>query len=211
MRFFRIILAAVLVMMAASASAQPVPGKYSLDKDLTHVGFHVGYFLVLRVTGRFDDFGGAFVIDRAHPENNRANIVIQTASVDTGVESRNRHIRGPGFFNATQYPDMTFTSDNIELGPDNMGEIRGSLTLRGVTKPVTLHLVRIPAANGARSGSGFADGFVVTGKIDRSDFGMTDDVAPVGNIVTLFLCYKAETCGGMDNTRRKNAESRYNQ
>lgn len=198
MRLFSTVFAVVLVVFAARALAQPVPEKFSLDKGHTYVGFEAGYFILLRVTGRFDDFQGSFVIDRNRPENNSASIIIETASVNTGVKTRDEDIRGPDLFNADRYPTMTFHSKAIELGPDNEGRILGDLTLLGVTKPVTLDLVRVPKIKDGEVGEAkvFSDGFIVTGVIRRSDFGMNAFVAPISDTVTLLVCYKVACDSG---------------
>lgn len=203
---------AFIVAFATSAAAQPDQEKFSLDKKLTYVGFEVSYFLLIQIKGQFHDFEGAFVIDRENPENNRADIVIKTTSIDTGVESRNREIRGPSLFDADQYPEMIFHSNKIKLEPDNTGVITGDLTLRGITKPVSLSLTRIPDVETPEEEQDktFSDGFVATGKIKRSDFGMNDFIAPIGDVVTLFVCYKLEKCNSM-YTQQEKTEPKYNE
>lgn len=210
-KLLSVILAVTFVTFATGGTAQAAQEKFSLDKNLTYVGFEVRYFLLIPITGRFNDFEGNFVIDREHPENNRADIVIKTTSIDTGKESRNEAIRGPALFDADKYPEMTFHSDKIEINPDNTGVITGALTLRGVTRPVTLELIRIPDVETQKTGkdNAFSDGFMVTGKIKRSDFGMNEYIVPIGNVVSLFVCYKLEKC---DSTymRRKETKYQYN-
>lgn len=212
MKLFSAFFLLALFIMTTGSAAQPAPEKFSLDKDLTYVGFEVRYLLLLRVTGQFDDFEGAFVIDRQQPENNRADIIIKTASVNTGVKSRDQDIRGPALFNADIYPEMVFHSDHIVLRPDNTGIITGHLTLRGITKPITLELTRVEeeGAQITAHSNSFADGFLVTGKIKRSDFGMNEFIMPIGDTVTLYVCYKLKTCDGTD-TRRRKAAHKYNQ
>jgi polyisoprenoid-binding protein YceI len=144
MKFFGIICTTAVICLTGSTLTLAAPEKFNLDKDLTYVGFSVSYLAIVPVNGRFDDFEGAFIIDSEHPENNRADIIIKTTSIDAGSESRNRDIRGPALFNVEEYPEMIFHSSAIELFPDNTGLIKGNLTLRGVTKPVTLDLIRVP-------------------------------------------------------------------
>ena len=148
------ILFVAALIIAGGANAAGAAEKFALDKDRTYVGFEVSYLILVRVSGRFDDFKGSFIIDREHPENSRADIVIQTASVNTGIEARDADIRGPGLFNAAVHPTMIFHSRKIEMEPDNTGRITGDLTLLGITKPVTLTLVKEPGDD-----KDFADGF----------------------------------------------------
>jgi polyisoprenoid-binding protein YceI len=209
MRLFGAILTVVFAVIATGAIA--APEKFILDKDHTYVGFDVSYLILARVSGRFDDFQGSFVINREHPEKNRADIIIKTGSVNTGIKTRDEDIRGPGLFNANRHPTMVFHSQKIELGPDNTGVMNGDLTLLGITKPVTMDIFRIPDPKFKGSGKdeSFAGGFKATGKIKRSDFGMNAYIRPIGNTVTLYVCYNMIECGGED-TDQKKIKPRYN-
>lgn len=211
MKSFRAILIFALVIIATSASAKANPEKIILDKSLTYAGFDVSYLLILRIKGHFDDFKGDLTIDRDHPENSHADIIVKTTSIDTGVKSRNRDIRGPALFDADKYPEMIFHSDKIKLGPDNTGLITGHLTLRGVTKPITLDLVEIPdvEAHKNKKDNTLANGFMVEGKIKRSDFGMNSFIRPIGDVVTLFVCYKLKKCDSL-YARVQKPKYRYN-
>lgn len=210
MKFFGVILTVIFVL-ASSAIARAAPEKFVLDKEHTYVGFDVSYLIVARVSGRFDDFQGSFVIDREHPEKNRADIVIKTGSVNTGIKTRDDDIRGPDLFNADQYPTMVFHSKMIELRSDNTGVMTGDLTLLGITKSVTMDIVRVPDLKfkGPGKDEGFAGGFKATGKIERSDFGMNAYIKPVGNTVTLYVCYGMIKCGG-ENTNQEKIKPKYN-
>lgn len=107
---------------------------------------------------------------------------------------------------------MIYHSDKIEIGQDNKGLIMGYLTLLGVTRPVTMDLIRIPGIKTQEIGNDndFSDGFMATGKIKRSDFGMNESSGAIGNVITLFVCYKLEEC---NNTymQPKETEPQYNQ
>lgn len=210
MKFFAVVLIATC-SLAVHTFARPVSETFSLDKNHTYVGFDVSYLIVLRAIGRFNDFEGSFVIDREYPENNRADIIIKTSSVDTGVELQNKDIRGPGLFNTAHHPTMTFHSKSIKFNADNTGRITGDLTLLGITKPITLDIVRVPHTSDLQDtdkDKNFADGFKVTGKIKRSDFGMNAFIRPIGNTVTLLVCYRLPTCHGEQGT--KAPEASYN-
>ncbi len=212
MKCFGMILIVIFAIIVPGARAQPNPEKFSLNKNHTYIGFDVGYFVVLRVVGRFDDFEGFFVIDRDHPENNRADITIKTNSVNTGSRIQDKDIRGPGLFNADRYPTMVFHSKKIEIGTDNTGYISGDLTLLDTTKPVTLDLVRVPDARTQTidRNSSYEDGFIITGKIKRSDFGMNALIRPISDTVTLLVCYKMEKCDN-DHMSLKRTKPEYNE
>ncbi len=210
-KLFRTILIFTFVALATSAQAGTNPATTGFDKNLTYVGFNIRYLLILHISGHFNDFKGDFIIDRDHPENSHADIIVKTTSVDTGVESRNRDIRGPALFDADKYPEMIFHSDKIKLGPDNTGLITGNLTLRGVTKPITLALLEIPdvAARQNKRDDAYTGGFIVTGEIKRSDFGMNSFIRPIGDVVTLFVCYKMKKCDNL-HTQAQKTQYRYN-
>lgn len=207
-----IILTASLILFLAGTAAWAASVNYSINKKNTYVGFEVSYMFLMRVTGHFNDFEGTLIIDRERPKNSHADLVVKTASVDAGSESRNKDIRGPALFNTDQYPEMIFRSNKIEIGQDNKGLITGYLTLLGVSRPVTFDLIRIPDAKtkGTEDDNSFSDGFIATGKIRRSNFGMNYSSAPIGNVVTLFICYKLEECSS-SLTQQKETKPQYNQ
>lgn len=194
-----------MLLLTSGAYASGAAEKFDLDKDRTTVGFNVRYLIVARVTGRFDDFKGSFIIDREKPENSRADIIIQTASVNTGLAARDVDIRGPGLFNAERYPTMVFHSNTIEMTSDNTGQMTGDLTLLAITKPVTLMLVKMPGKD-----KSLTNGYKVTGQIKRSDFGMNAFIRPIGNVVTLLVCYNIEDCTS-EEIKQAKRKDRYNQ
>lgn len=212
MKFKDIFFAGVFVLFSAKAFAQQTIETFSLDQDNTYIGFEVSYFVIFRVAGQFRDFEGLFVIDRDNPDNSKVDIIIKTASVDTGSPKKNSDIRGPALFNAEKYPEMIFHSKKISYNDDNAGVITGDLTLRGVQKPVVLDILKVPGekAQEASSGHSFADGFMVTGKIKRSDFGMNDFTIPIGDAVTLLVCYNLEKCDA-SRARLQKTPPQYNQ
>lgn len=192
-----------LLILAVGANNASAAEKFSLNKDYTSIRFTVNYLLVLKVNGQFNDFMGSFVIDREHPEKSRADIIIQTASVETGIDLRDSEIRGPLLFNADRYPTMVFRSRKIEITSDNTGQITGDLTLLGITKPVTLNLVQSLGKD-----KNFVYGFKLTGQIKRSEFGMNAFMT-IGNVVTLLVCYNVTDCA-IEEAQQINAKSRYN-
>ena len=179
--------------------------KFNLDKGDTIIRFHVSYFILAKVSGHFNDFSGSFVIDRDNPKNSSVNIVIQTDSVDTGFVARDNEIRGPSLFNSALYPEMHFHSHIFEPGPEsNTGHIIGELSLHGETRPMILDLHQVPGKHNSDT-----VGFVVTGQIKRSDFGMDGFMIPVGDVVTLLVCYNVQDCKAPD-TKPEMYKPRYN-
>lgn len=166
------------------------------------MGFEVGYLVLSRVRGRFEDFQGEMVIDEEHPERSRVAIAIETNSVDTGTERRDALIRGPILFDSERFPTMSFHSTFVEWKADSGGHIAGELSLLGVTKPIQLDFVRVQGqAQHTR------DSFKVTGEVKRSDFHMDGYPGVVGNTVTLLICYNMQVCAF---DARGDKKSRYN-
>ena len=204
MKLFSALFIAVIITLGL-AQACLAAEKFNLDKDDTTIRFHVSYFILTTVSGHFNDFAGSFVIDRDNLEKSSVDIVIQTDSVDTGFAARDSEIRGPGLFNAALYPEMRFHSHIFEIRPeDNAGHIIGELRLHGVTKPMVLDLHQVAGKHNSDT-----VGFVVTGQIKRSDFGMDGFKVPVGDIVTLLVCYNVQDCKAPD-TKPEMYKPQYN-
>lgn len=174
--------------------------KFALNKDDTYVGFEVGYLVLSRVRGRFEDFQGIMVIDEENPERSHVAISINTSSVETGIKKRDAIIRGPMLFDSAHFPTMSFHSATIEIDRDNSGHIGGELSLMSVTKPLTLDFVRIRGQN-----RHLGYGYKVTGEIRRSDFDMDGYAGVIGNTVTLLICYNMQACkyDEQDHQRRR--------
>jgi polyisoprenoid-binding protein YceI len=159
--------AAVLV---TSASAQAAPVNYKLDLAHSEVGFTVRH-LFSKVNGHFAKFSGTFVYDAANPSGSSAQVDIDPASIYTGVEARDKHLRGADFFDVEKFPKMGFVSKSVKaLGKDQL-ELAGELTMHGATKPVTLVVNFLGSGTGPDGMS--RAGFEATGKLNRQDYGVS--------------------------------------
>lgn len=113
-------------------------GAYDIDPSHSRFGFVARHAMVTKVRGSFKDFGGELRVDGENPENSKAELVIQTASIDTRNEDRDAHLRSNDFFAMEDYPEITFRSTAVEASDDdNVFRVTGDLDIRGVTKPVT--------------------------------------------------------------------------
>ena len=144
---------------------------FTFDPAHSRIGFAVRHFKVVTVAGRFTDFSGEVRLEGDGTTGARGTLSIRTASIDTGRKTRDWHLRTPGFFDAKRYPAMTFRSTGIEAKDENAYRVVGDLTIRGVTKPVTLEVtvknhVHDPAGNETVALS-------ATGVIKRSDWKLT--------------------------------------
>lgn len=178
--------ASVASLAAVTAEAAD---RFVIDPVHTNILFianHLGYS---RMIGQFQEFSGEFTFDDKAVENSAVAVTIQTASVDTDEQARDDHLRSPDFFNAAEFPEMTFASTAIERTGDKTGRITGDLTLLGVTKPVTLDVTfnqKAPHPLPQYSGVEVA-GFSATTTIKRSEFGMSTFVPAIGDEIEIIL------------------------
>jgi polyisoprenoid-binding protein YceI len=159
-----------LALVFAAAPARAEKETFLLDKNHTEVGFKVRHF-VTKVPGKFAKFEGTIVLDRAKPEESSVDLKIDATSIDTGNPSREKHLNSPDFFDTAKFPEITFKSTKIAAKGKDTYEVTGDLTMRGVTKPVTLAVTANGFANDGRGGQ--KTGFDVTGKLNRKDFGVS--------------------------------------
>lgn len=152
-------------------------GTWVLDTAHTDIAFVARHAMVTKVRGTFDEFEGSVVVDQENPAVSVAKAVIKTASVNTGNADRDGHVRGDDFFSVEQFPEMTFESTSFDI-QGNSGTVTGDLTLKGITKPVTLD-VEIFGVEEDPFGNTRV-GFEASTKINRKDFGV-DFQAPLGS------------------------------
>jgi polyisoprenoid-binding protein YceI len=145
-------------------------GNFKIDPLHSVVQFWVGHMGVSEFPGRFDTITGAFTVDSAHPEADKVSVQVPIDSLDTNFDKRNKDLLGPDFFNAKQFPSMSFTSTAVRMKNANEGVLTGNLTLHGVTKPVTFSLMHVGA--GPDPWGGYRSGYVAKTTLHRSDFGM---------------------------------------
>ena len=184
-------LALALAFTAAPARAEKET--FVLDKNHTQIGFRVRHF-VSKVGGHFGKFEGTITLDRAKPEDSSVELKIEAASIDTGVPNRDKHLNTPDFFDTAKFPEITFKSTKIAAKGKDTYDVTGDLTMRGVTKPVTLTVVANGFTNDGRGGQ--KTGFDVTGKLNRKDFGvnwnaMVDQNAMLSDDVDLEISVEA--------------------
>lgn len=158
-------LAAGTPVLAQSADK----GNYKIDPVHSQAHFTVTHLGVSRFTGRFDSIKGEIVVD-GNGDANKVKAEIDVASVNSNFPDRDKHLRSPDFFNAAQFPKMTFESIKVSIPDSGDGAMSGNLTLHGVTKPVTFKLKHIGAAKDPWGG--YRSGYVATTTIKRSEFGI---------------------------------------
>lgn len=129
---------AALALAALGATARAADS-YTVDPVHSSVSFGISHAGISDIHGRFNDFSGTFVIDKDDPNKSSFALDIKVESVDTNNEKRDEHLRAPDYFNAKQFPTLSFKSTKVKA-TDAGYEVTGDLTLHGVTKPVTMKL-----------------------------------------------------------------------
>src|SRR5438309_3712784 len=152
----------------------PVAGVYEIDGAHTSVEFVGRHLMITKVRGRFSDVRGQITIAE-EPTKSHVEVEIGVASVSTGNGDRDAHLRSGDFFDAEQYPTITFASTGVKPVRDNTWEVVGDLTVHGTTKPVTL---QVDFDGGGASPMGDERiGFSAATEVNREDFGLTWNVA----------------------------------
>ena len=156
---------------------------WQMDPDHSSLQFKVRHLTVSNVTGTFTKAGGSATIDDQDVSNLKVEVTIDAASVDTAHAKRDEHLRGPDFFDVAKYPTITFTSKKVIKVEPNRLKVIGDLTLRGVTREITVD-VEGPTQEVRDPGGNFRRGATGTSKINRRDFGMTwNRVLDTGGLV----------------------------
>ncbi len=178
---------AVFVSPALAEDAPAVEsGTYTIDESHVHATFVVSHLGYSETIGNFDKVAGSITLDAANPAASAVNVTIQTASVDSGWEARDEHLRGDDFFKVEEFPEMTFASTSVEPTGDTTAKVTGDLTLLGQTHPVTLGVTLNKAGKHPFSGKMTA-GFSASGTLDRTVWGMEYGVPMIGKDIKLML------------------------
>jgi polyisoprenoid-binding protein YceI len=172
MKFAVICGAAALLSMAGLLAGGSPPTRraesYQVDPVHSSMVFRVKHVGATNFYGRFNNITGSFTLDN-EPAKNAFQIQIQTENIDTANANRDQHLKSPDFFNAKQFPTITFKSTQVKKSGDTTFDVTGDLTLHGVTKSVVTKVTK--------TGSGSMRGRQLAGveselTIKRSDFGM---------------------------------------
>jgi polyisoprenoid-binding protein YceI len=185
---------ALAVPLAAHAELQ----SYTLDQYHTIPHFYIEYHGFGTIPGRFDKASGKFTIDRAARKAS-LDFVIETASITTGdgerggrPRARDEHLRSADFFNVAEYPRMTFKSTQVKFNGEQPSEVEGTITLLGVTRPMTLKIDRWVCKDHPVYKKPSCGGNA-TGVLKRSEFGMKYAIPSLSDEVrlsTMFLAHR---------------------
>jgi len=182
----RIVTAAVAITLLSSVAL--ANETYKFDQSHSTIGFSVHQFLGT-THGKFTKFDGKIDVDREHPEKSSVTARIVVRSIDTGIVKRDNHLRSPEFFAVEKYPDIMFKSRSVKQTGPQEGDIRGDLTMHGVTKPITLHVKLLTSPNESKQ----TRWSVTTDPLKRSEF-------------NLMFAQAAESMSGISQTVAINIE-----
>jgi polyisoprenoid-binding protein YceI len=159
------------LLAAALALASPAlaADTYQFDKAHTTVGFQVRH-IVSNVGGKFRDFAGTIRVDRVKPESSSVEFTIQAASIDTSEAKRDEHLKSPDFFDVANQPTITFKSTAVKPTGKDAYEVTGNLTMRGVTKLITLPVTLL--GEGKDPWGNEKIGFETSTTLNRKDYGI---------------------------------------
>ena len=181
-----------LLGLSAALGSSPLLAaaqRYTLDPEHTTVAFlieHVGYAKTL---GYFSDVSGSFTYDDETRELSDVLMTVETGSVQSDNEARDKHVRSKDFLNTKKHPQMSFTADNVRVEAEGLTDIVGELQLLGQTQPLTLSVTLNKAAKYPFGHKSFTLGISARGQLQRSAYGMDYGVANalVGDTVELII------------------------
>lgn len=185
-----IVVACASVFMTTSAMAADT---YAIDPNHTYPNFTVNHLGFSTLHGRFGKTSGTITMDDKRT-NGSVAITIDAASVDTGMKKRDDHLRSPDFLDAAEFPEIAYQSTRVTFNGNNGATVEGNLTIKGVTKPVTLnvHSINCGIHPMDPAKKKYVCGFDATAKIKRSDFDVTFALPAIGDELNLFLGVEAE-------------------
>eukprot|EP01012_Entosiphon_sulcatum_P017821 TRINITY_DN22574_c0_g1_i1.p1 TRINITY_DN22574_c0_g1~~TRINITY_DN22574_c0_g1_i1.p1 ORF type:complete len:180 (+),score=38.59 TRINITY_DN22574_c0_g1_i1:64-603(+) len=156
--------------------------KWAIDPTHSEVQFKVKHLVISTVTGTFKKFSGDASFEGENLENAKIHFTIDPASIDTNQEQRDGHLKSPDFFDAEKYPAITFESTGVKHVKGDEYKLNGNLTIKGVTRPVEVHVEHGGTAVDAYGNTKM--GFEVTGVVNRKEFGLTwNAVTEAGSVV----------------------------
>ena len=182
----KFVAAGIAMLVGSTVSAAD---SYSIDSRHTFPSFEISHLGFSTQRGRFNATKGKIMLDRS-AKSGSVDITIDTASIDTGLDKLEEHLRGPDFFNTAAYPTMTFKSSKITLNGDAVSRVDGDVTMLGVTKPLSLTATHFrcgihPVLKKEICGTD------LTGSLKRSEFGMKYGLPAVGDEIKLMIQVEA--------------------
>ena len=149
--------------------------KWVIDPTHSEIGFKIKHLMITNISGKFESFEAEVQTEAEDFTTAQVEVRIKTSSISTGNLQRDEHLRNSDFFEVDTHPDILFTSTAVEKIDNDNFVVHGQLTMKGVTKPVKLNVEYSGITKDPWGGQ--RAGFVVTGKINRGDFGLNFNAA----------------------------------
>ena len=202
MKIFNVSSAIAALVAASAVMAAPAgptlgsvkAGTYKVESYHTQVGFSLSHFGFTNYSGLFSGATGSLRLDPANPGANRLEVTVPVQSILTTVPALTDELKGEKWFDVTKFPQATFTSTSVAVGPDGSATIAGNLTLHGVTKPIVLH-AHLMGAGVNPIDKAYTVGFQASGTIKRTDFGVSQYAPALGDDVELTIAGAFELQG----------------
>lgn len=162
-------------MTTQTLTNRTLTGDYDVDAGHSRVGFATKHAMVTTVRGAFTDVTAEAHLDEDNVANSSVTVEIKTASIDTGNDQRDEHIRTSDFLEVEKYPTIRFQSTRVEQTGDDTYAVTGDLTIKDTTRPVTVNFEKTGAADDPWGN--FRVGFEGKAVINRKDWGVSWNVA----------------------------------
>jgi len=172
------------LLATALISSSTFAADYKIDPAHTAVLFKVNHLGFSETVVRFNALEGEYSYDAEKPAASRVSVTIDADSLDSNHEARDKHIKSPDFLDTKQYPEITFTSTHYQ-GSATQGVLTGELMLHGVTKTVSLDIIKI--GEGLDPWKNYRSGFNGTATLKRSDFGIDQMQGAIGDELKIEL------------------------
>ncbi|HND24072.1 MAG TPA: YceI family protein [Rhodocyclaceae bacterium] len=180
---------AALLTVGGVLPVRAEPVSYSIDPNHTHVIFETDHLGLSTQRGRFSRSSGKIVLDRA-ARSGTVDVSLDAAALDMGFAKWNENMRGENFFNVAEFPAVSFRSARLVFDGDTPVAAEGTVTLLGVSRPLTLTLQRVHCAPNPLNKRETC-GADITGRLKRSEFGMTRNIPSVSDEVRLIIAVEA--------------------
>lgn len=158
-----------VALLCGAASLASAADTFNIDSRHAEAAFRIRHFMT-KVSGKFADVSGMVNIDRANPAASTVDVTIKTATIDTGVADRDKHLRSADFFDTDKFPEITFKSTRIvPSGKKDVYNVTGNFTMHGVTKEITVPVEALGFLTGPQ---GERAGFAISTSLNRKDYGI---------------------------------------
>ena len=187
----RALTVASMVATFLASATTAYAADYTIDPTHSHIVFMIDHLGFAKIVGLFSTFSGTLRFDPNNVPASKLNVTIKTESLQTQFGPRDKDLKGADWFNATEFPEMTYVGSQFVKKDEHTGTVTGKLTLHGVAKPVTLDVTVNKVGQNPLDKINSA-GFSARGTLKRSDFGIKAFLGAIGDEVDLIIEIEAK-------------------